>query len=304
MTSSGERPFPLDYAPEIEAGDVVATRRLAAIAKWILIAQLAVLAFSVVIGLVEVSRTPNLLGWWTAYGLATSFVEVYLMIRCIKVLAHDRKAALGIFYVTLLVKMLQPLVYQFVYFSRLSAAGVAIGSMMMIVFAIQSNCHVMMVPSLLRRDSGEWLRRLHWLAVAMLTLSLVNWFRNIAISVLDGTLFHADSVEVIKPTWLQTGVLASIALLVALRHENNRILIRLVAAWYVLFSLTILHDAYWHRIYPRRIDSDTAMNLIDESLRLFVGGLPLAFLVWFTFRFTDAQRKEMGAVLADRPANA
>jgi hypothetical protein len=293
-------PITLEYAVDSEVGDLAAGRVLTRIVKALTWVHILICVAAVVMFIGYYSQSGTSLTWRATVSIAFIAAQFLLLARCLQSLKKTQSRD-RIFYVTFLVIFLyhaaalawsrssQITVYEFVLVGSYFAETTV------------EHGYLLFAPLLRRQVSGVWLQRLTWTAIAVLALSMVPWLTNNALRYLDPGMRGLHEPVFNRPTWIEAGILVSIVALFLLRNEHNRVLLRLVAAWWALHVASTVYESHFWLRFGYQSDWLDVLPLLSDLLRYTAATVPFAMLTWFTFRFTDSQRKEMGrrVVLAE-----
>lgn len=281
----------LSYEPRSESGDVRAGRVLRSIVGWILRFQICLDVLAIGLGLAYLGWANNL-SWNVLYGLGLTLLLILLRVACLLSIARQGPRRNTLFTITFLIATAMTPAISVAGWSQ----GVVVDSVnfaSMSANNILTNSYLLLVPLLLGKESDIWLRRLNWLSAGLLALLLNSWLRGIAIRFFYPSQRNIDDAIFIRPDWLLAGVIVSVVALIALRREFNRVLIRLVGAWLILFAVMHLKEPA-RSLITFHFSFASLFILIEELEHYAFVALPLGFLVWFTYRFTDDERREMG----------
>lgn len=297
MTEPGE-PLKLDYANDTTSGDVVAERVLVRVLWWILGLQFVGAGIGLAFGVNYLLQDSTVLDARVAFAFVLAILQFVLFGICLRELSRRRRSV--VFLITFVVGVLQNLLYlPSANDSAIHTAMILAGSL---VHGVVMCVHLLMPILLFGRGSSEWLMRLNLLAIAMLALSQFYWLRSNLLRLLDPDSRLVPDQIFIRPDWQQAGTMVAAIALLLMRREYNRILIRLVTAWSLLVYAIQLYDMFFQRWTTYQFEPIELVGLFVSVKYWFISNLPLAFLVWFTFRFTDAQRREMGRKLVQAEA--
>ena len=295
-------PPTLDYAVAEQAGDDIAYRMLVRVLSVWLIVRLLWCVVDIAIVLIFFSAgwlTPN---WSITLNALVVTVECILLWRCFLMIrekiAFDQRIAVA--------AIIVEIVPAFVSVSLFVGAPIQQVQSISILCAYHflRSCPLVMILLLRNRGAHQWLNRMTWLVCAISICLLAAWLWSAALELVERTTARQGSSSVmpepvaewVKRNWKEIGLVVGTIGLVLLRREGNRILIRLLGAWIAMFlghTLYNQHIQSW--IYYRFRPWDLYTFLADMT-RFASAAIPIAFLVWFTFRFTDAQRRAMGSI--------
>lgn len=140
-----------------------------------------------------------------------------------------------------------------------------------------------------------WIRRLSFLSIATFGLYCGRWvYINLNVYVLD-YYGSPPTIRFHPMQWLDAGMVIAAAILFLLRRKLSRLVICIAAAYYLFYASQDLLFAN----YPlagmtlRDYLLNAYFQAVAEFLKKLAAGLPIAMLVWFSFRFSSAERRAL-----------
>ena len=295
MQETGVSSIALEYATDRDAGDTRATEVLIRVLRWMLYVDITTRLVLAVTGLRSMTLLPARLNWPGFVWLALEAAQIYALIRCVLAMLDRQRRGNGVFYLAFGLLMLRPLVFMAINFDLATGGRTLITHLSYLTWVLAFSSYLLLLPLLRGRESAQWLSRLTWLAIGMLAVCIVPWIQGTVLRFFYEDQRPMNGAIYIRPTWNDAGILVCMVAMFFLRHEHNRILLRLAAGWLVMaLGIHLYESGLSPFVYTFTNWYYLISVFIPNMVRSVVLAIPSLLLLWFTFRFTDAQRQDMG----------